>query len=101
MSTDEKRTFRGVMLLLQEYMEELKTLGVYDNSTIVIMGDHSRHNSEDALKYPAILLKRAGENHPLQYSDNPVCFRNLVATIGSEIKEDYTEYGPGVFDVDG
>lgn len=97
--TDEERTFQGVMMLLQKYMDELKALGVYDNSTIVILGDHGRHNPEDAEKYPAILVKRAGERHPLQYSDNPVCFRNLVATIGSEIKDDYAEYGPGLFDV--
>lgn len=97
--TDENRTFQGVMMLLQKYMDELKALGVYDDSTIVILGDHGRHNPEDAEKYPAILVKRAGERHPLQYSDNPVCFRNLVATIGSEIKGDYAEYGPGLFDV--
>lgn len=97
--TDENRTFQGVMMLLQKYMDELKALGVYDNSTIVIFGDHGRHNPEDAEKYPAILVKRAGERHPLQHSDNPVCFRNLVATIGSEIKDDYAEYGPGLFDV--
>lgn len=97
--TDEKRVFQGIMLLLEEYMTEMKELGIYDDSTIVILGDHGGHNPEDAEKYPAILVKRAGENHPLQYSDNPVCFRNLVATIGSEIKDDYAEYGPGLFDV--
>ena len=41
------------MLLLQEYMNELKELGVYDSSTIVIMGDHGRHNTTDAERYPA------------------------------------------------
>ena len=97
---NEELTLQGVMIILKEYMDELKALGVYDNSTIVIFGDHGRHNAEDALKYPAILVKRAGERHPLQYSDHPVCFRNLVATIGSEIEEDYTEYGPGLYDVD-
>lgn len=97
--TDENRTFQGIMMLLQKYMDELKALGVYDNSTIVILGDHGRHNSEDEEKYPAILVKRARECHSLQYLDNPVCFRNLVATIGSEIKDDYSEYGPSLFDV--
>lgn len=96
--TDEERTFQGVMLLLQEYLEEMKDLDVYTNSTIVIMGDHGSPSDMEA--YPAILVKRAGERHPLQYSDNPVCFRNLVATIGSEIKDDYAEYGPALYDVD-
>lgn len=99
-TVEEVQVFQGVMLLLQEYMNELKELGVYDSSTIVIMGDHGRHNTTDAERYPAILVKRAGESHPLQYSDNPVCFRNLVATIVSEIREDYSEYGPGLYDVD-
>lgn len=97
--TDEERTFQGVMLILQEYIDGLKDLGIYDSSTIVILGDHGRHNKVDAHKYPAILVKRAGESHPLQYSDNPVCFRNFVATIGSQIKDNYTEYGPGLYDV--
>lgn len=98
--TNEERALQGVMLLIREYIDELKALGVYENSTVVIMGDHGRHSTEDAEKYPAILVKRAGESHPLQYSDAPVCFRNLVVTLDSEIKGDYAEYGAGLYDVD-
>lgn len=97
---NEQRALKAIMMMIQTYTEELRNLGVYDESTIIIMGDHGRHNKQDQEKYPAILVKRAGENHPLQYSDNPVCFRNLVATIGSEVTKDDTKYGPGVFDVD-
>lgn len=98
-NTSEAQAFNAVMMLIKMYMDEMKDLGVYDNSTIVILGDHGRHNTTDAEKYPAILLKMGGEDHPLQYSDHPVCFRNLVSTLESTIYDDYSRFGPTVFDI--
>lgn len=37
-------TARGVFTLLNSYFDKMKKLGVYDNSTIIIMADHGNQN---------------------------------------------------------
>lgn len=39
-------TLRGDLEIVFYYMEEMKKLGVYDNSTIIILGDHGRPPDE-------------------------------------------------------
>ena len=33
-------TVKGIFTMLEAYLNELKTLGVYDDSTIIITSDH-------------------------------------------------------------
>ena len=35
-------TIRGEFQIISEYLEQMKRLGVFDNSTIIILGDHGR-----------------------------------------------------------
>ena len=39
-------TTRGGLQIVFEYMDQMKKLGVYDNSTIIILGDHGRAPDE-------------------------------------------------------
>lgn len=39
---DRISTARGVYEIIFEYLRQMKKLGVYDNSTIIIVGDHGR-----------------------------------------------------------
>jgi len=43
---DERTTLRGVFQILSEYFEQMKQLGIYDNSTILLLGDHGRLPNE-------------------------------------------------------
>lgn len=96
----EQDALQGVMKIIYAYLGEMKKAGVYDNSMIIILGDHGRHEKGNMENNSAVLVKRPGESHALEYSSAPIHFRNVVATIASNISDDYSKYGPGVYDID-
>jgi arylsulfatase A-like enzyme len=85
----------------------MKRLGVYDNSTIIITGDHGFADSRtgDLImdKITALFVKPAGETHKqIKKSKAQVSHDNLWATIfkSEGIAFDEAEFGKSVFDVD-
>lgn len=97
--TSEKEQIKGVMKIVKLYMDKLKENELYDDTTIIITGDHGRHEVGNLMVNPAIFIKRANEEHLLEYSASPICFRNVVATIMMEAGVDYFKYGPSVYDI--
>ena len=47
------------MTILEEYIEQLKKIGVYDNSTIILTADHGMHENLNQSQ-PIMLIKPAG-----------------------------------------
>lgn len=95
----EQQILQGNMKIIADYIGEMKRIGVYENSTIVILGDHGRHEDDNLEANPAVLLKRPYEAHELTHNSAPVHFRNLVASIAGTIMEDYSAYGPSLYDI--
>lgn len=96
----EQQQLQGVMKEIYLYMDMMKENGVYDSSMIVILGDHGQHEIGSAEVNPAVLIKLPHESHDvLQHNSSPVHFRNVVATIAGTVIEDYSPYGPGVYDI--
>lgn len=76
--TDLYAQQEGVMLILQEYMNQMQELGVYDNSTIIICADHGA----DGLEYnPVFLIKDKMNTQEFTVSNAPVSYENLQPTI--------------------
>ena len=83
--------------LMITYLKELKNLGIYDNSSIIISADHGSgeytdkvYNSSEGRYLPALkngkvmasgkpllLVKNYLENHPLKISSKPVSLPRL------------------------
>lgn len=73
---------RGILVMVQQYFDELKALGIYDDATIVVMADHGgqwvsdtgtllrRHN-------PLLLVKGKNETHEFTVSEAPVSYDDL------------------------
>jgi len=68
-------TTRGGFQILFEYFDQMKKLGVYDNSTIIVLGDHGRAPAEIEIDdepgltsaiTTALLVKPAGERGELK-----------------------------------
>ena len=88
----------GCFRLIYDYIDQLKQLGVYENATIIITGDHARAmddtvDVEDA-RVTALFVKEKGQaGTPLAYSSAPVCQENLRAEIvksaGLKTQSDY------------
>jgi len=79
--------------IIYYYIEQMKTLGVYDDATIVITGDHAAalsdskyigkaNGSDDGTRVTAMLFKRSGDSgSSLRRSEAQVSQDELWATI--------------------
>lgn len=96
-STLVKQT-TGMFKFIREYIAELKAMGVYDNATIIITGDHANpvYDTKDvpSPKNTALLVKEKGQSGTaFKESEAPVCQENLIPTIikssGVKASSDY------------
>lgn len=79
-SLDETKA--GLALIIREYLENLRERGLYDNATIIIMGDHGKIPSRGIDPQPVFLIKKAGEKHErMQVNSAPISFDDLQATV--------------------
>lgn len=97
----EQLALRYVMKEIYTYIDYMKKAGVYDSSTIIILGDHgpTEIEKESPEANPAVLIKQPYASHELDRNLAPIHFRNIYATCASVIMEDYSAYGPSVFDI--
>ncbi len=88
----------GLNVIVEEYLVQLKELGLYDNATIIILADHGDTFHEFGLQ-PTVLIKRKGETHDsLEFNSAPISHADFVPTILSYLGEDYSEYGTSIYD---
>lgn len=88
----------GIFKFLTEYLQELKDLGLYEDATIIITGDHAALASDKAeytdQNLTGLLVKESGKKGtPLKTSYAQVSQDNFMATIvksaGIETTNDY------------
>jgi hypothetical protein len=106
-----KKQARGLLKLVSAFLGELKEAGIYDNSLIVIMGDHGalgdvylpqeKRGNAGQLYYPGrggglplVLIKPFGASGRMHVSDAAVSLSDIPKTImsGLRLKDDF----PGV-----
>ena len=100
-----KQSFKIINL----YLDQLKELGLYENATIVITGDHGWHGGSDTTLptdsgYPLIttlLVKESGSSgSALKTSSAPVMQADIIPTIlRSEGIDGYSALGKSVFEI--
>ncbi|MCQ2751925.1 MAG: sulfatase-like hydrolase/transferase [Coriobacteriales bacterium] len=97
------------MKIVREYIVQLKELGVYDNSTIIISGDHgmalSSHQDDGSqITYPespGFLIKyKNGAGNKMSYNSSPISLLDFQATILKEIGADYKAYGTPIDEIE-
>ncbi len=91
--------------IVNNFTDKLKELGVYDSSTIIIMGDHGSH---DLYNYPnstpLFMIKEAGKtNEKIKATSAPIYFADLMSTylINAGIYNEATDrelYGSSIYD---
>lgn len=101
-----------VIKVINMWLNTLREKGIYDNSIIVIMGDHGSvrygggHNYGQA---PVLMIKGMGERKNFTISDAPVSygdlqdiFHSLIAGVDSEeaIQNVFNKEGLDIFDYD-
>ena len=100
-----------------EFLIKVKSLGIYDNSLIILQGDHGSVASVElggqddqsegydisssvvASALPLMLIKPPGSNGPLRISKAPVMLSDVPATINSVLHLNDTFPGQSVFKI--
>ena len=90
------------MDILTEYVRQLKALGLYDDSVIIITGDHGAHYKPD--NFPIFYIKTPGAEHDsMQYSDAPIHHLDYLATCidAADLEKDTDGdlFGRSIFDI--
>ena len=65
---------RGMTVLIKAFTDRLKEIGVYEDSTIIIMADHGYIDSRQC---PLLMVKGAGESHDFAVSDKIVSYEDI------------------------
>ena len=91
-------TIQGLHCIVDEYLRQLKSCGVYDNSTIIIMADHG-DEEVDLAPQPIFFIKLPNEHHDkMQINSAPISYDDFQATILVLAGLDYEGYGTTIFD---
>ncbi|MDE6749175.1 MAG: hypothetical protein K2K21_08975 [Lachnospiraceae bacterium] len=92
-----EETTKGCMVIVEEYLNQLKSLGVYDDAAIIITADHGGVSDSQVIFY----IKEPGETHDVTpVTDAPVSFNEFLPTIAELAGLDYTKYGESIHDYD-
>ncbi len=99
--TDEKvgveEATRGALTNVSEYLKQLKDLGIYDSSTIIITADHGRSGKFTELSEPRVVsmfYKPAGAKGEIVENNSPQQLVNVRPTVLKEMGiENYKDYG--------
>ena len=91
-----EQQIKGTFKIIKEYIYEMKELGLYENSTIIITGDHGGIALE---QNPAVFIKKANYSaDELEISSAPAMFKNVRASMAAAFMDDYSSYGASLFD---
>ncbi len=66
-------TGQGLLVMLDNYRKSLKEKGVYDNTTIIVLGDHGKELPWN----PVFMIKTAGSKHELIIDETPFSYQTL------------------------
>lgn len=87
---DRDDTIKGIFLLAEEYINQIKESGSYDDSTIIIMTDHGTGRNAQ----PIFFMKEPHETHDVMQENNaPITYEELVPTIIELLGEDHSAFG--------
>ena len=91
-------TQRGCWKLVEEYLNQLKALGVYDNSTIIITADHGKPwGYEDA--QPIYFIKPFGQTQDaFNVTNAPISTTDFMPTVIYLAGGEYADLGTTIFD---
>lgn len=93
-NVDRNQTICGMFVLLDEYLRQLQELGVYDNSTIIVMTDHGAGFNAQ----PIFFVKEKNVHQDKMVESNaPISFDELLPTFVQAIGEDPEDFGDTIY----
>lgn len=96
--TDEITQTIGSLRIVEQYIQKMKELGVYENSTIIITADHGRA-SEGYQQNHCVAIKEAGQSHIYAVDSRPIHVKNVISYIMHVASDNGDLYGPSIEDI--
>ncbi len=94
-SVEYTATIRGAFTMIEEYLNQLIDLGVYDNSTIIITADHGTQ----ALPHSIFFIKEAHTTQDAMKTNSaPITLDELLPTIAELILGEHEYLGNTIYD---
>lgn len=88
---------RGALTNVSEYLKQLKELGIYDSSTIIVTSDHGTSGKFTELDEPRVIsmfYKPCGAKGEIKEDNSPQQLVNVRPTVLKEMGiENYKDYG--------
>ncbi len=102
-SVTEAQQAMGCFGIIQDYIGELKRLGVWERTTMLIMADHGNGSYGGVEQNPLLLLRPAGAEAPFAVSDMPFSYASMAQLLSDAVRSgtvsmaDYAARGPRYF----
>ncbi len=75
----------GCFTIISDYIARLKALGIYDNTTILILADHGSSLWGGVEQNPLFLIRPAGRRGPFEVSDMPFSYASLPSLLSRAV----------------
>lgn len=80
----EQAAYRGALQLVLNYIDKMRALGKYDDTTIIITADHGHSTNEAKRQSAPMVIKPKNAKGTMRRSSVPVCQLDIIPTIMSE-----------------
>ena len=84
--TDETKQALGSLNIVTQYIAQLKSLSLYDRTTVFILADHGYGRYSNAEQTPLLLVKTSAAHHPFEVSDLPLSYASLPEIMTSALR---------------
>lgn len=95
---------KGSFKIVETFLSKLKELNLYDDATIIILGDHGYSHDNSKMKESmttALFIKESGQtNTPLAVSNKPLSHDNFRASILKYAGLNYEHFGVPYSDIE-
>lgn len=98
-TSDENKSIKGSLRMVLRYLDEMKALNIYDNTSVIITADHGRFTAD--CTNPVFLVKPRNARGRLRSDHTPASQVDLGPTILNLAGIDTDAYGISVFDTEG
>jgi len=88
---------RGALLIVREYLNQLKELGIYDDTMVIITSDHGFLDARQSI---TLMIKNFDERQDFSISDAPISISDLIPTIANAVTGT-NAFGQSIQDIDG
>lgn len=96
-NSSKEQQARGVLRMVDTYLQDMKELGIYDGATIIVTADHgdwvASLDLPDTVTSPIMLVKEPhAESTPVAVSAAPVSHADFFATVLEAMGQDASDY---------